>query len=342
MYELFFYAILLITTGLFVKSFIGKKWWKPRLVIGKILKSSGLGIIAMIALVLWSMKVLEATAPRGSLLHEAVRLPKHFYTLAQHEAQNLKIEEIRYGEHPRQYMLVCESAKTPASRNKIVFYVHGGGWHVGAPEQHFPLAEKLAAEGYTVIMPAYRLGPVFGYDALNEDMTSALKASLNLMETQGWCGKELVLGGTSAGSNLAALLLYDRDRLHSLGLSQGIFAGFFSLAGALDIEQMDESFALENYAGACEGSSFDQANPVCHMHEDEQVPVLCIHGTADGLVKYKAANSFVGILQTINPGLVELHAIPDATHIEIATKWYYSKKADYGQGDMLLNWLNHL
>ena len=180
MYELFFYTLLILSTGLLVKSFIGKKWWKPRLVIGKVLKSSGLGIVAMIALVLWSMKVLEATAPKGSLLHEAVRLPKHFYTLAQYEAQDLQIEEIRYGDHPRQYMLVCESTKIPVHRNKIVFYVHGGGWHVGAPERHFPLAEKLAAEGYTVIMPAYRLGPVFGYDALNEDMTTALKTAIDL------------------------------------------------------------------------------------------------------------------------------------------------------------------
>lgn len=342
MYELIFYSLLVLSTGLFIKSFIGRKWWKPRLIVGKILKNSGLAVAAMLALLLWSMKVLEATAPKGSLMHEAVRLPKHFYQLAKGEAKNMNIQQLNYGTHSRQYMLLCESKSVPAFRNKIIFYIHGGGWHMGRPERHFPLAEKLAAEGYTVIMPAYRLGPVFGYAELNEDMTSALKAALNLMETRGWDKKELVLGGTSAGGNLAALLLYDRERLAEMGLSQDIFAGLFSLAGALDLERMDATFALKNYAGEAHSVTFEQANPVCRIQSDECIPVLCIHGTADGLVKYDAAASFVQALQAIDNNLVELHAIPNATHIEVATKWYYNEASDFGQGEMLLQWLDCL
>lgn len=339
MFELLFYSLLVISSFTLLKAFIGPKWWKPRYVIGKIFKGTGLVLVSILTLILWSVTVLEATAPKGTLLHEVARLPKHYFLLRQQKTDSLSVDRISYGPHSNHYMLICRDKKSEAKPSKIIFFVHGGGWHVGRPESHLKLAEKLATEGYVVLMPAYRKGPIHDYEEINNDMTLALKAALMLQKEQNWTEIPFILGGTSAGGNLAALLLYDKERLNSLGINQDYFSGLFSLAGALDIERMNPTFVLKRYAGTPKDSKFYDANPVCHIDQNEHIPVLCIQGAEDGLVQPEAAESFVSYLRTIDSNMVEYHKIPGATHMDITSSWYYNKSSDFGQTTILLNWL---
>lgn len=341
MYHVLFYSILIVSTLLLIKSRVGKKWWRPRHFLGKAAKNGGLLLLGLIALTLWTLQVLQLTAPRGSLLHEAARLPEHYFHLNRLKTEGLQVQRYTYGEHHRQYLLLIHPS-TPQVKGKIIFYVHGGGWHVGKPKSHLPLAKVFSDAGYTVVMPAYRLGPWHDYYDQSEDMHLALKRTLEIQNEQQWCEREIVLGGTSAGGNLAALLLYDRARLSQMGLSQRAFQGFFSLAGALDIAEMPATAVLQNYAGAPSSKRFAQANPVSYIRADEQVPVLCIHGDQDGLVSYHAACSFVDHLKRVDKNLVELHSIPGGTHLEVASEWYYKPAANYGQNQMLLTWLEKL
>jgi acetyl esterase/lipase len=342
MFEILLWTFFIISTFIFLKAFIGRKWWQPRMCIGKAFKGIGLTLSFFTSISILSFSVLEATAPKGSLAYEAVRLPRHYYEMSKQENANIKVSKIKYGKSSRQYLLVCEPISNVPSKDKIVLFIHGGGWHSGTPERNLKMADFLALEGYTVILPTYRRGPVYDQDEILEDIEVALGKTLEIMKLNGWKHKRIVLGGTSAGGHLAALLLYDIDRHKRLGIQQSAFAGMFSLAGPLDISEMDETLVLRRFAGKSGTARFDKANPVCYVSGKEKVPVLCIQGSADGMVPSRSADSFIRRISAEDGSRVVYIKIEGATHIDITSGWYYNAASDFGQVKTLKSWLNSL
>ena len=87
-----------------------------------------------------------------------------------------------------------------------VIIIHGGGWRSGQPAQHYPLAQHLAALGYTCFTPGYRLSTHALFPAAMYDIKAAIRhvryeAARYRIDT----GKIAVLG-FSAGGLLATLV----------------------------------------------------------------------------------------------------------------------------------------
>ncbi|WP_052666916.1 alpha/beta hydrolase [Nitriliruptor alkaliphilus] len=105
----------------------------------------------------------------------------------------------------------------PQGDDHLLLYIHGGGFVVGSPRSHRPLAGALAhATGATVVVPDYRLAPEHPYPAAADDVL-AVHAALGDRRPE-----RLTVAGDSAGGNLAiglAIALRDRgDRsLDALG-----------------------------------------------------------------------------------------------------------------------------
>jgi acetyl esterase len=90
----------------------------------------------------------------------------------------------------------------------LLVYLHGGGWVVGAIEDYDTLARTLAAEsGCAVLLPDYRLAPEHPFPAGLEDAEDALAyAASNMPDLISLAGP-LMVGGDSAGANLAAVAI---------------------------------------------------------------------------------------------------------------------------------------
>jgi len=88
-----------------------------------------------------------------------------------------------------------------------LLYFHGGGFIMGSPALRDGLCRRLAAgAGLRVVSVGYRLAPEHPYPAAHDDAAAALA----WMRGQG--GGRLLVGGDSAGANLAAgLALGHRD-----------------------------------------------------------------------------------------------------------------------------------
>ena len=81
----------------------------------------------------------------------------------------------------------------------VVVWAHGGGFTAGSVAGHEPVLRALAARAEcTVVGVEYRLAPVFPYPAAIEDMVAALRWAAGL-------GRPLIVGGDSAGGNLATV-----------------------------------------------------------------------------------------------------------------------------------------
>jgi acetyl esterase len=88
----------------------------------------------------------------------------------------------------------------------LVFF-HGGGWVIGDLETHDVVCRKLAAEGELIVISVdYRLAPEHKFPAAVDDAIASTKWIAANAGKLGIDASRLMVGGDSAGGNLAAVV----------------------------------------------------------------------------------------------------------------------------------------
>lgn len=105
----------------------------------------------------------------------------------------------------------CEWHKPPSGCGTVLLYLHGGAYLIGGPNTHRTICSNLAKRGQmNVCALDYRLAPEHQYPAAREDALAAFQGLIEL----GYTPSQIVIGGDSAGGNLAlitSLRLRDMD-----------------------------------------------------------------------------------------------------------------------------------
>lgn len=87
----------------------------------------------------------------------------------------------------------------------VVLWLHGGGWVVGSVDTHDAQCRDLAAAtGARVVAPEYRLAPEHPFPAALDDAEAAVRWLARHGSDDEGGVERIVLGGDSAGGNLAA------------------------------------------------------------------------------------------------------------------------------------------
>jgi len=88
----------------------------------------------------------------------------------------------------------------------LIFY-HGGGWVIGDLDSHDVVCRKLAHEGELIVISVdYRLAPEHKFPAAVDDAITAAKWIAGNAQQLGIDAARLIVGGDSAGGNLAAVV----------------------------------------------------------------------------------------------------------------------------------------
>ena len=101
-----------------------------------------------------------------------------------------------------------------ANSEKVILYLHGGGYVTGSIEDHRMMCGLLAnATGTKVLIPEYRLAPEHPFPAALDD---ALKVYQWLLD-QGYSSANMIIAGDSAGGGLSiATVLALKEKSGSL------------------------------------------------------------------------------------------------------------------------------
>jgi acetyl esterase len=101
---------------------------------------------------------------------------------------------------PTDENLIRARKYAPAAPLGIILWLHGGGWVIGGLETHDAMCRLLAlSSGMSVVAIDYRVAPEDPFPAPLDDCWAALRW------VGQWADGPLVLGGDSAGGNLAAV-----------------------------------------------------------------------------------------------------------------------------------------
>jgi monoterpene epsilon-lactone hydrolase len=133
-------------------------------------------------------------------------------------------EPVEMGGVPAEWVTVPDS-----SEDRVIFYLHGGGYAIGSPRTHRAMISRIArASGARALSVDYRLAPENPHPAALEDSLAAYRALLS----QGVDPARIVIGGDSAGGGLAlATLVSLRDAGEPLPAAAVFLSPWTDLAG---------------------------------------------------------------------------------------------------------------
>jgi acetyl esterase/lipase len=149
---------------------------------------------------------LRAQLASVSLTMELPELRKWFDGMGQQfgTASDVTVEKVDAGGVP------AEWSSTPgAKRDRVILYVHGGGYVIGSLESHRHVVTELGrAAGARTLAVDYRLSPENKFPAPVEDTVKAYRFLLS----QGIAPNNIAIAGDSAGGGLTvAALVAIRD-----------------------------------------------------------------------------------------------------------------------------------
>lgn len=134
--------------------------------------------------------------------------------------------------HPRHVLDVYTKTKS-SSTNKlpVVFWIHGGGWQQGDKSDVANKPKYFTENGYLFVACNYRLLPDVTMDVLTRDVASAIQWVHKNIAAHGGNPESIIVGGHSAGAQLAALLCIDDRYLKGTGTPMSILKGCIPVDG---------------------------------------------------------------------------------------------------------------
>jgi acetyl esterase/lipase len=134
-------------------------------------------------------------------------------------------KDISYGEGARQ-ILDIYAPNAPKSGAPIVMFIHGGSWDTGSKDMYKFVGEAFASEGYTTVIPNYRLYPKAVYPAFINDTAAAIAFTSKRYDSP------VILISHSAGAYNAVMATADPQYLKAQGMDVcETIAGTVGMAG---------------------------------------------------------------------------------------------------------------
>ncbi|WP_120077932.1 alpha/beta hydrolase [Aurantiacibacter odishensis] len=218
--------------------------------------------------------------------------PLHtFNTLVPKDGNTRKVADgLAYGDHPRQRLDIYAPVESPDIRLPIIVFFYGGSWNSGTREGYDFAGRALAAQGFVVVVPDYRLVPEVRYPGFVEDGAAALRWVQANVADHGGDPESVVLSGHSAGAYIAAMLAYDA---RWLGEDRAMVRGFAGLAGPFDFLPLDTDSTRAAFG---EWPDLPETQPVNWAGAGDP-PALLLHGAQDATVKPRNSIALAAALE---------------------------------------------
>jgi acetyl esterase len=155
-------------------------------------------------------KLLEIMAATGA---PALDSQEPAAARAAREALNkpstIEVPEIRELDAGGRMARLYRPTQDASTKTGLLVWLHGGGWVLGSMDSHDDLCRALCQRsGHTVLSVDYRLAPEDPFPAGLIDAVNATRWASDNAASLGCDPQRIVIGGDSAGANLAAVVAH--------------------------------------------------------------------------------------------------------------------------------------
>ena len=113
----------------------------------------------------------------------------------------------------------------------VVFWIHGGGWQAGDKTDVKLKPKAFMDKGFVFVSTNYRLLPAVDMGTLTRDVARSFRWVQDHVAEYGGDPKRVLVGGHSAGAQLAALICTDERYLKAEGVSFDVLKGCVPVDG---------------------------------------------------------------------------------------------------------------
>lgn len=138
---------------------------------------------------------------------------------------------IRYVEKGHERHVLDVYAPAGAKNLPVVFWIHGGGWQAGDKTDVKLKPQWFMDKGFVFVSTNYRLLPEVDMGTLTRDVAKAFGWVEKHIAEYGGDPKRVLVGGHSAGAQLAALLCTDERYLKAEGTDLNVLIGCVPVDG---------------------------------------------------------------------------------------------------------------
>lgn len=225
-------------------------------------------------------------------------------------------ESRSFGSDKDQYFLYYEPNKMVSE--KIIIWVHGGGWNAGTPKYFDFVGQCIAKAGYRFISIGYRLSPKNKYPSQIEDVCNGYNAAINFLKEKHIEPSKVIVSGPSAGAHLASILCYSDRIQKEMNIDISNIIGFIGVGGPYDFS-VKTSVAVKMLLSQLFSKGYDRrrGEPYSLMSKNE-IPMLLIQSEHDGVIDFSCAESFYKKAVEIG-NRCELYAVVDKKNTH---SWY--------------------
>lgn len=131
--------------------------------------------------------------------------------------------DVQYGPDPKWHRLDIYRPVHRPQPWPVVFYVHGGAFHLLSKDTHWLMGLVFARYGYLVVNISYRLAPRHPYPAAIEDTCAAYRWLASHIESLGGDRDRVAVAGESAGGNLISSLTVTATQRRSEPWARAVF-----------------------------------------------------------------------------------------------------------------------
>ena len=232
-----------------------------------------------------------------------------FATFTPRDPAILTAHDQPYGPGGRQSLDVYAPRRMDTARPVAVF-LYGGGWERGRKWDYGWVAQALAARGYVVVLPDYRLYPQVRFPEFLNDSAQAVRWAVDHAAAYGGDPSRVVLLGHSAGAYNAVMLGLAPSYLQHAGVDPARIVGVVGIAGPYDF------LPLKGHMADVFGVGDPAATQPVKLVRADAPPMLLVTGSADTIVDPRETASLGAALRAAG-AQVEARNYPGVGHNEI-------------------------
>ena len=246
--------------------------------------------------------------------------------------------KISYGKNKEQYFLYYEPGIVTS--DKIILWVHGGGWNAGNPEFFDYVGQCICDQGYRFVSLGYRLSAKYKYPCQLKDVCEAYNSAISYLKEKGIDTSKVIAAGPSAGAHLTSIMCYCRKVQDKYNVDVSNIIGFIGSGGPYSF-RADQSLTLSLLLDQLFKKGYDRRNgePAALMGKS-RIPMLLIQSRHDGLVEYACAEDFAKRAEELG-NTCELYSVSDKknTHSWYTAGMFLESREENKGLDKFFSWI---
>lgn len=250
-------------------------------------------------------------------------------------------ESVSFGNDKNQYFVYYEPKH--AVSDKIIVWVHGGGWNAGTPKYFNFVGQCVANAGYRFVSIGYRLSPKNKYPCQIEDVCAGYQAALQYLESKKINTSKVIVSGPSAGAHLSSILCYSKSVQHQYDVDVSNVVGFIGVGGPYSFS-VRTSLSVKLLLNQLFEKNYDRTKgEPCSLMDESDIPMLLIQSRHDGLIDFSCAEEFYK--KAISLGITcELYEVVDKknTHSWYTAGMFLETRAENKGLDKFFSWIENI